>query len=163
MKADGSHLHFFMDFYTIHDIFNDLEWINQKHSSVQQLLSSQWVADSKKKNKNPTGLLGKLKGIAGNPKFYKSLGLGLLKMYRKKEWVGEWGLAGKKDKSTKDCENTKSDEREEKKKQSRKINKRGTARQWLSRGTSPSAHSWICETVSNTPLSSPDSDTSRGI
>lgn len=71
-------------------------------------------------------------------------------------------MAGKKDEATQDCENTGSRVKE-KKKQLRKINKRGTARQWLSRGTSPYAHSWIRETVSNTPLSSPDSDTSRGI
>lgn len=78
--------------------------------------------------------------------------------------MGERGPAGKKDKATKDCENTKRGRKEqEKKTQLRKINKRGTARQRLSRGTSPYVHSWICETVSNTPLSSSDSDTSRGI
>lgn len=36
-----------------------------------------------------------------------------------------------------------------------KINKRRAAKHWLRRGTSLYVHSWIHETVSNTPLSSP--------
>lgn len=90
------------------------EQINQSHSSVQQVRSSQWFAGSKGEKKSH-GTFGEIKGIAGNPKFYKSLGLGLLKMYRKKEWVGEWGLAGKKDKATEDCQNTRSRTKEKKK------------------------------------------------
>lgn len=82
---------FFVDCYTTHEWFYDLKWINQSHSSVQQVLSSQWLADSKKREKNPMGLLGKLKELLGIQSFIRVWGWAYWKCTGKRS---EWETVG---------------------------------------------------------------------
>lgn len=125
--------------------------------SFQPMVS--WYSN---KQKIPWDFWGKLKELLGIQSFTRVWGWAYWKCTGKRS---EWESGGRLGRKTRRRRIVKTRREGEKKKktQLRKINKRGTARQQLSRGTSPYVHSWICETVSNTPLSSPDSDTSRGI
>ena len=77
--------------------------------------------------------------------------MSLLKIYRKKEGrVGEEAFK----QSSEQREIMKAWSAKHSKSISEKINKQRAAKHWLSRGTSPYVHSWISETVSNSPLSS---------